>query len=295
MNAALCLVDVFTQQALRGNPVAVVIADATPPDATMLALAAWTGMPETVFATPGDAEADYRVRIWSPRRELPFAGHPSIGTAHALLATGRVAPHAARPGRLVQASPFGQVTMRVDEGAHGRIWFRTPQAAVTMLEAPATHEVNAALGIVPAGDIAAVSAACVEAGARWLVVRGEQPDLLDRLAPDLPAIEALSARHRVSGITVVAPARKAQRDIAVRSFGPAIGVNEDAACGGGNACAAALIAALREWHEGGANAVAMQGGHVGRDATLYWRGPDRERRLEIGGHAVLVSQGTLQL
>lgn len=294
MNAALCLVDVFTQQALRGNPVAVVIAEAAPPDATMLALAAWTGMPETVFATPGDVEADYRVRIWSPRRELPFAGHPSIGTAHALLATGRVAPRAALPGRLVQASPFGQVTMRVDEGADGRIWFRTPPAEVAMLDALASREAVAALGIAPV-SADAVSVACVEAGARWLVVHGEQPDLLDRLAPDLPAIEALSARHRVSGITVVTPALQARRDIAVRSFGPAIGVNEDAACGGGNACAAALIAALRDWREDGANAVATQGRHVGRDATLYWRGPDPERRLEIGGHAVLVSQGTLPL
>ncbi|MBN3726228.1 PhzF family phenazine biosynthesis isomerase [Burkholderia sp. Ac-20379] len=292
MNAALCLVDVFTQQALRGNPVAVVIADATPSDAAMLALAAWTGMPETVFATPGDAEADYRVRIWSPRRELPFAGHPSIGTAHALLATGRVAPRAALPGRLVQASPFGPVTMRVDEGAHGRIWFRTPRAEVAMLDAPAAREVSAALGIAPEQ---AVSVACVEAGARWLVVHGERPDLLDRLAPDLPAIEALSARHRVSGVTVVTPARPARHDIAVRSFGPAIGVDEDAACGGGNACAAALIAALRGWRENGANAVATQGAYVGRDATLHWRGPDQERRLEIGGHAMLVSQGTLQL
>ncbi|WP_414439473.1 PhzF family phenazine biosynthesis protein [Burkholderia sp. 22PA0106] len=292
MNAALCLVDVFTQQALRGNPVAVVIADATPPDATMLALAAWTGMPETVFATPGDADADYRVRIWSPRRELPFAGHPSIGTAHALLATQRVAVRATSPGRLVQGSPFGQVTMRVDEGAHGRIWFRTPRAEVVMLDALAAQEVGAALGIA---SMEAVSAACVEAGARWLVVHGEQPGLLDRLTPDLSAIEALSARHRVSGVTVVMPAVQAPRDISVRSFGPAIGVDEDAACGGGNACAAALIAALRDWREDGANAVAMQGRHVGRDATLYWRGPDRERRLEIGGHAVLVSQGTLKL
>ncbi|WP_414447350.1 PhzF family phenazine biosynthesis protein [Burkholderia sp. 22PA0099] len=292
MNAALCLVDVFTQQALRGNPVAVVIADATPSDATMLALAAWTGMPETVFATPGDADADYRVRIWSPRRELPFAGHPSIGTAHALLVTQRVAVPAASPGRLVQGSPFGQVTMRVDEGAHGRIWFRTPRAEVAMLDAVAAHEVGAALGLA---SVEVVSVACVEAGARWLVVHGEQPDLLDRLTPDLAAIEALSARHRVSGVTVVMPAAQAPRDIAVRSFGPAIGVDEDAACGGGNACAAALIAALRDWREDAANVVAMQGRHVGRDATLYWRGPDRERRLEIGGHAVLVSQGTLKL
>ncbi len=308
MNAALLLVDVFTQRALRGNPVAVVMvpdaADAATglDDAAMQALAGWIGMPETVFVLPraddahdrADDGIDYRVRIWAPRRELPFAGHPAIGTAHALLATGRVAP---RDGRLVQASPFGRMTLRVDDGAHGRIWFETPVPRVASIDTNAddAHAVRAALGLH--GDDAARAAvfARVEAGARWLVAGLDRADALDRLAPDLPAIEALGVRLDVSGITVMAPCADGRADLELRAFGPAIGVNEDAACGGGNACAAALLAALNGGRAHGADRVAAQGRHLGRDATLYWRGPGPDGRLEVGGHAVLMSEGTLRL
>ncbi|WP_246794241.1 PhzF family phenazine biosynthesis protein [Burkholderia perseverans] len=289
-DAALFLVDVFTRQALRGNPVAVVVPAAVPTDAAMQALAAWIGMPETVFVMPGarDAGADYRVRIWSPLRELPFAGHPSIGAAHALIANGMATPH---DGRLVQQSPYGLVTMRASDGADGEIRFETPVPDVVMLDGEAAQAVAAALG--PAAG--ACEAARVEAGARWLVARLGQSEGLDALTPDLDAILRLSRRHDVSGLTVIAPAAHSGADFEVRSFGPAIGVAEDAACGGGNACAAALIAASHGWREGSAGLRAAQGRHVGRDATIHWHGPDAGGRLEIGGYARLVSAGSLRL
>ncbi|MBU9213188.1 MULTISPECIES: PhzF family phenazine biosynthesis protein [Burkholderia] len=296
MNATLFLVDVFTRRALLGNPVAVVLPDVMPDAARMQALAAWNGMPETVFAMPApDGEAarggaDYHVRIWSPRRELPFAGHPSIGTARALLAAGLVTP---RAGRLVQQSPHGQVTMRVDDGDDGRIWFETPEPRIEPLDAQGAREVLGALGA--SGRHADM--ACVAAGPRWLVVWFESAEKLDALAPELDAVERLSRRHEVSGITAVAPGRHGAADFELRSFGPAIGVDEDAACGGGNACAAAMLAAKGRWpaRGNGAVATASQGRHLGRDASLFWRRAEDGPRFEIGGHAVLVSRGSLSL
>lgn len=82
-------VDVFTAVPLKGNPVAVVL-DADPLSAEqMQSIAAWTNLSETTFVcAPTDQQADYRLRIFTPRRELPFAGHPTIGSAHAVLHRG---------------------------------------------------------------------------------------------------------------------------------------------------------------------------------------------------------------
>ncbi|MBU9192804.1 PhzF family phenazine biosynthesis protein, partial [Burkholderia gladioli] len=103
-------VDVFTAVPFRGNPLAVVF-DADPlSDAQMQAIARWTNLSETSFVcTPTDPRADYRVRIFTTHRELPFAGHPTLGTAHAVREAG-LAPRT--PGRLVQQCGAGLVELR---------------------------------------------------------------------------------------------------------------------------------------------------------------------------------------
>lgn len=288
--AKLFLVDVFTRRALRGNPVAVVIPQTEPDAGTMQAVAEWIGMPETVFVMPhvADVRADYRVRIWSPMRELPFAGHPSIGAARVLISKGIAVPH---DGGLLQECPMGLVPMRTCDASSGRIAFETPAPRVIPFGVDDTRAVTAALG----ADAAGCAVSFVDAGARWLVALFDRPDAIDRLTPDLHSIDGLSRVHDVSGITVVARTDRADAHYELRSFAPAIGVAEDAACGGGNACAAALIASRNGWREGSANAIATQGRHVGRDASIYWRGPDGLRRIEIGGFAVIVSEGNLCL
>ena len=107
-------VDVFTATPLRGNPLAVVLDGEGLSDAQMQAFAAWTQLSETSFVLPPTPEgraggADYRVRIFTPGGELPFAGHPTLGTAHAWLHAGGQ-PQAA--DRLVQECGVGLVTLR---------------------------------------------------------------------------------------------------------------------------------------------------------------------------------------
>ena len=113
-------VDVFTSEPLRGNPLAVVVDGEGLSTEEMLALASWTNLSETTFLLPPtEPSADYRVRIFSPGRELPFAGHPTLGSCHAWLASGGK-PRAAH---IVQQCEVGLVTVRRTEG---RLWFAAP-------------------------------------------------------------------------------------------------------------------------------------------------------------------------
>jgi PhzF family phenazine biosynthesis protein len=290
-SSRLFLVDVFTQDAFLGNPVAVVIPEAALTTDQMLQIARWTGMPETVFVMQRvtDRRADYSVRIWSPLCELPFAGHPSIGTAHVLLTQGIIC---AKGNRFVQESPAGLVDMQLTQtGDLCRISFKTPIPTVVALDHSVGAPVLAALGYT--GEVPPVF--LVEAGARWLVVELRVARDVDALTPNFDTVKTLSDIHRVSGLTVFGPTDSGDTQYEVRSFAPAIGVPEDAVCGGGNACAAALSAYRRNWRVGSVTHVIGQGKQVQRSGRVFWEGPDADKRVEIGGFAVTVSEGGFQL
>lgn len=151
---AFVQVDVFTAKALYGNPVAVVMDAEGMSSETMQDFARWTNLSETTFVTPVDrssSEADYRVRIFTPDRELPFAGHPSVGTAHAMLESGRVEP---RNGRLVQACGAGLVELKIERenpSERARIFVRVPT--------PKFHELER-------GDVAGLEVDTIVSGIR---------------------------------------------------------------------------------------------------------------------------------
>jgi PhzF family phenazine biosynthesis protein len=119
--------DVFASARGCGNPLAVVFDAAGLDAAAMQAIAAWLNLSETTFVLPPTREgADYRLRIFTPRQELPFAGHPSVGTAHAVLEHGLVTAH---EGRLVQECAAGLLPLRIDgEGGQRRLHVRAPRA-----------------------------------------------------------------------------------------------------------------------------------------------------------------------
>ncbi|NUS39590.1 MAG: PhzF family phenazine biosynthesis protein, partial [Lysobacter sp.] len=103
--------DVFADRPGAGNPLGVVLDPDGFDDATMQAFAAWTNLSETIFLLPSGTGADYRVRIFTPRQELPFAGHPSVGAARAVLHAGLAQ---ARDGRLVQECAAGLLPVRAE-------------------------------------------------------------------------------------------------------------------------------------------------------------------------------------
>lgn len=287
------IVDVFSDLPGQGNPVAVVHGCGGRAAAWKQAFARWLALPETVFIEDGEsAEAAYRVRIFSPRSELGFAGHPSIGALHSMRARGLVSR---AYGEIVQECAIGMVTMVVEpHDAETLISFVTPAPAEVSALGPAgASGVLAALG----------SKRCrwshrVDTGARWIVVGLDTTSDVRALVPDMAGIEALSADWEVSGVSVVAPGPDHDvgvYDQMVRSFGPLIGVPEDAACGGGNACVAASISAQADFAALSATYVARQGEALGRSGRIIVEGPLSGRRFKVGGRSHLVVSSALTI
>src|SRR5215472_969181 len=140
-------VDVFTSEPFQGNPVAVFLASNGLSTSQMQAIANWTNLSETTFVgTTVNPAADYRLRIFTPRAEIPFAGHPTIGSAHAILRSGYLPK---QPERLIQECGKGLVEVRIDGE---RLFLRLPTPTFTASTAEQTSAAAAALG-VPASTI----------------------------------------------------------------------------------------------------------------------------------------------
>jgi PhzF family phenazine biosynthesis protein len=141
--------DVFATRPGDGNPLAVVLDAQGLDDAAMQAIARWTRLPETTFVFPADSDdASYRIRIFSPRREVPFAGHPSVGTAHALLDAGLAIPRdGASSGKfLVQDGIAGKLPLQVHgESRERTVAVRTPRARVQEITTPGDPRLRDAL------------------------------------------------------------------------------------------------------------------------------------------------------
>src|ERR671925_1495507 len=125
-------VDVFTQKPFWGNPVAVVFEAERLETPAMQRIAAWTNLSETTFVLPpGSSAADYRLRIFSPKQELPFAGHPTVGSAHAVIESGFASP---RHGKLRQECLAGILELTVAQTEAGtKIMVQAPAAKVTRI------------------------------------------------------------------------------------------------------------------------------------------------------------------
>jgi PhzF family phenazine biosynthesis protein len=170
-------VDVFTAVPFKGNPVAVVLDGDAMSSEQMQSIAHWTNLSETTFVcAPTDQRSDYRLRIFTPRRELPFAGHPTIGSAHAVLRRGLKQRTA---GRLVQECGKGLVDIRID-GEHLLLALPEPQ-----FRKPTQSDLAAvahALGLTVA-DIQ--SAAIIDVGPVWFTVQLASGDAVVALVPDM--------------------------------------------------------------------------------------------------------------
>ena len=285
-------VDVFTSRPFLGNPVAVVLdADDIDP-AQMQRIAAWTNLSETTFVLrPTSASADYRLRIFSPTDELPFAGHPSVGSAHAILESG-IMPSESRSLR--QECLAGVLPLTVDgTGADRRIFVRVPEAKLLRDFGETAEAIYTALGAEIASSPAPMA---IDVGPVWLVVHMEDVDSVRRLEPDMAAVARLSGDLGVIGVAVFS--RCSGDDgaaVHVRCFAPAAGVPEDPVTGSGNATIARYLAETGMLEDIGDEYVASQGTEMGRNGKVFVRVFDDGRGIEIGGHAVTVIEGKISL
>jgi len=266
-------IDVFTSKPFLGNPVAVVLDGQDLSSEDMQRIARWTNLSETTFLFPSKA-GDYRVRIFTPRHELPFAGHPTIGSAYAAIRAGIAKP---RNGELKQECGAGVLALRT-EGS--RIYVRSPKPKVTALENMAS-----ALGVPLAPPAHLLK---VEVGPVWLVGELTDARALAALKPDMSALAEWTTSLGANGITVFAPSGEADCAIHVRSFAPAGGIDEDPVCGSGNISVAAY---LRHFGRAKAGYVARQGMQLGRDGRVTMRVDSED--IWLGGEAVACVEGTL--
>ncbi len=269
--------DVFTDTLTFGNPLAIVHDAAGLDEARMAAFARWTNLSETTFLLPPtDPAADYRVRIFTPGGELPFAGHPTLGSCHAWLAAGG-APR--QPGIVVQQCGIGLV--RVRRTAY-RLAFAAPPSRREPVAAALLADVCTALGVVREQVVAA---SWLENGPRWLALRLGDAAQVRALKPDHAALKSLAL------VGVVAP-QPSGSDTAfeVRAFAAPVGIAEDPVTG-------SLQASLAQWliDEGIAphSYVAAQGGALGRAGRVF---VEREgETVWIGGHVAPCIGGTVRL
>jgi PhzF family phenazine biosynthesis protein len=282
-------VDVFTARALAGNPVAVVLEADDLDDAVMQRLASWTNLSETTFVLrPSARGADYRLRIFTPRSELPFAGHPTIGSAHTVLEAGLVPADATR---LVQECGAGLLPLRVERTASGRrLFVRVPEARVRRERVPTPDALARVLGAEPSDDPLAI-----DVGPVWLVARLADEAAVRALRPDGAGLAQIGDAAGATGVTVFALREGAGPRVVVRSFAPAAGVPEDPVCGSGNASVAAYLVAAGLLARMGDTYVASQGRELGRDGEVHVRVSEEGRAIEIGGQAVTLVDGLLHL
>jgi PhzF family phenazine biosynthesis protein len=282
-------VDAFTSRPLFGNPVAVVLGADGLADEQMQHLAHWTNLSETTFVLkPTSPAADYRLRIFAPGEELPFAGHPTIGSAHAVLEAGIVKP---RDGRMVMECGAGNLPLRVDGAGERRIYVEAPAAKIVHDYSTSSEAISSALGAPIKAESPPVS---VDNGPAWLFARVESAEIVGRLVPDMTAVARLSRDFSLTGIAVFA-LTDGETAVRIRCFAPAIGVPEDPVTGSANASLPAYLARYGLLGQTGREYAVSQGTEIGRDGRVYVRVLDDAGRAEIGGQAVTVVDGEITL
>ncbi len=278
--------DVFADRAGGGNALAVVIGAQGWSAEDMQRFAAWNDLVETTFLLPPSRlEADYRLRIFTPSREIPFAGHPTLGSAHVALDAGLVTP---RDGRLIQDCGAGLLPILVEgQGPERALFVQAPAAQVVAQG----QDADAALTRVLASrSLGVLPPACVSGGRKWWVAELADEAQLREWQPDHDAIGELARRTDSMGLCAFARATDSDYQLVVRAFAAGAGIVEDPASGAGNALIASYIAQAEPDGPLARGYRVSQGREVGRDATLVLRieGPEH---IWVGGQSVTVIAG----
>jgi PhzF family phenazine biosynthesis protein len=280
-------IDVFAERPGAGNPLAVVFGGEGLDSAQMQAIAAWTQLAETTFVLPpSSADADYRVRIFTTRKEIAFAGHPSLGTAHAVLESGFAR---SRGGMLRQECLAGLLPVRVDGDGQARtLTVRVPRSRIVR---PAETG-DAVLDILHDVPLGIAPPALVEGGRRWWLAELADESRVRLLRPNRYAVQRLADTTQSLGLCVFARCPGRSYDMVVRAFPLGVGIEEDPASGAANAAIAAFLDEAGALGSLGRRYRVSQGREIGRDATLELS-IDDSRDVWVGGCCQTVIRGEL--
>ena len=286
--------DVFTDRMFGGNQLAVLTDASGLDNATMQAIAREFNFAETTFVTPpADERHTARVRIFTPGREMPFAGHPTIGTAFVLASMG--ANDAA--SELVLEENVGLVPVRIDR-AGGRVvrcTFTAPRAPECIeADVPSRAALAELLGLAT-GEIDA-PAEVWSCGLPFLIVPVDTPRSLLRAQLDLACWHRLLSKF--VALEVYPVTQIDESTVHVRMFAPAAGVAEDAATGSAAAALAGWLVRRAPDSSGTRRWTVLQGESVGRPSRIEVEADVRDgavRAVRVGGASVMVSEGVLKL
>lgn len=280
--------DVFTNRPGGGNPLGVVLGAQGWDADDMQRFAVWTNLVETTFLLPAsDPGASYRLRIFTPTREIPFAGHPTIGSAQAALSTGFIDSAAT----LVQQCGAGLLPIRNEGDDNDRLLFvQAPPAKVLREGLDADPQLRAILSHVELGRL---PPAFVEGGRCWWVAEFASEADVRGWHPGHAAIQALALASNSLGLCIFARCKQRDYDVVVRAFPAGVGIVEDPASGAANGLIAAYISASEPDGELAQGYRVSQGREMGKDAHLLIRIEDGGK-VWVGGRSHIVIDGTVR-
>lgn len=269
-------VDVFTRTKYKGNPLAVFFDADDLSKEDMTNMSHWTNLSESTFLVkPTDPSADYKVHIYGLEGELPFAGHPTVGTCFALLEAGLIKP---KNGKVIQECGAGLVEINILGPTDAPlIEFTLPYAKRSEVSDKDSQEIAAALGTK------VEACAIYEVGPVWLTVKVSDAKTLISIEPDFNKIERLLARLNVTGLQVIGT-HEGNSKYEVRTFAPYVEVKEDPVCGSGGGATAVF---LRDTYGVRGTVQLLQGRRVRRAGQLTVNG----EKQSVAGHAVTVIDG----
>jgi PhzF family phenazine biosynthesis protein len=281
--------DVFAPRIGTGNPLGVVFGAEHWSSEKMQQFAAWTNLVETTFVLPATkAEADYRLRIFTPHKEIAFAGHPTIGSAQAVITHGFATP---RQGLLKQECQPGILPIRVDtSSAASKLSVRVPRSKLVRYAAIDDITLHTALNAYALG---LSKPALVEGGRRWWLAELADEDSVRRMQPNREAIRQLAMNTDSLGLCVFARSAIDKNQLVVRAFPLGVGIDEDPASGAANAAIAAYLHEVNALHELGHRYSVSQGRELGRDAELQLE-IDQDDEIWVGGQSQLVIRAQLE-
>jgi len=292
MDFAYHVVDVFTTTPMQGNALAVFPDASGMESATMQRVARELNLSETTFILPGESkDGATRVRIFTPAAELPFAGHPTIGTAYVMRRLGIVDANAES---FVLNENVGRVPIRVDVGEDPILWLTTPP--IRKLAEFSRDRCARALTLSPDRLAAGVPCEQLSAGSPLIFVA-----VKDRAAVDAAQLDGavytdlVRASREATSIFVFAATENGAYS---RMFAPQLGIIEDPATGGATGPLAAFM--MKHGVVGSADGtkfVSEQGVKMGRRSLLhvFVHGEGGRDGIEVGGNVVHVAQGTMRL
>ncbi|CAI4053004.1 hypothetical protein SUVZ_15G1820 [Saccharomyces uvarum] len=285
-------VDVFTEVPFKGNPVAVInFLDTDESEVTqeqLQAIANWTNLSETTFLfKPSDERYDYKLRIFTPQIELPFAGHPTIGSCNAFLEFTKNTTATS----LVQECKAGAISLTINEGL---ISFK---AALFDFEGISDEVITGYEQSLGLKFIAAP--ALLRTGPNWVVALVNDAETCFNANPNFAMITEQSKQNEHSGVILAGPKKNAtvRNSYEIRAFCPVDTIDEDPVCGSGSVALARYLQELYKFEET-TKITISQGGRLGRDGHIeatIMKEADGNTSYHVAGHAITVVNGKITL